>query len=123
VDRRRHGRQEHRLVEVFDTVGHLNADWQPLITCVARVSRLTYEKDTRSGLVPIPVGPTPLRKAWQINTLPAPHRPTGIGAKRYGRPVRRSATTPARSASTPRPSLVPSALIGALRIGIITFAT
>jgi predicted transposase YbfD/YdcC len=52
VDRRRHGRQEHRLVEVFDTVGHLNADWQPLITCVARVSRLTDEKHTRSGLWP-----------------------------------------------------------------------
>ena len=52
VDRRRHGRQEHRLVEVFDTAGQLNAEWQPLITCVARVSRLTFEKDTRSGLWP-----------------------------------------------------------------------
>jgi predicted transposase YbfD/YdcC len=52
VDRRRHGRQEHRLVEVFDTAGQLDADWQPLIPCVARISRLTYEKDTRSGLWP-----------------------------------------------------------------------
>ena len=52
VDRRRHGRQEHRLVEVFDTAGHLDAEWQPLIACVARVSRLTFEKDTRSGLWP-----------------------------------------------------------------------
>jgi predicted transposase YbfD/YdcC len=52
VDRRRHGRQEHRLVEVFDTAGHLDAEWQPLITCVARVSRLTFAKDTRSGLWP-----------------------------------------------------------------------
>ena len=26
VDRRRHGRQEHRLVEVFDTAGQLAAD-------------------------------------------------------------------------------------------------
>jgi predicted transposase YbfD/YdcC len=52
VDRRRHGRQEHRLVEVFDTVGHLDAAWQPLVACVARVSRLTFEKDTRSGLWP-----------------------------------------------------------------------
>ena len=50
VDRRRHGRQEHRLVEVFDTAGQLDAEWQPLIACVARVSRLTFEKDTRSGL-------------------------------------------------------------------------
>src|SRR3954452_12896380 len=30
----------------------LNPEWQPLITCVARVSRLTFEKDTRSGLWP-----------------------------------------------------------------------
>jgi predicted transposase YbfD/YdcC len=52
VDRRRHGRQEHRVIEVFDTAGHLDAEWQPLIACVARVSRLTYEKDTRSGLWP-----------------------------------------------------------------------
>ena len=44
VDRRRHGRQEHRLVEVFDTAGQLDAPWQPLIACVARVSRLTYTK-------------------------------------------------------------------------------
>jgi predicted transposase YbfD/YdcC len=52
VDRRRHGRQEHRLVEVFDTAGQLDTEWQPLIACVARVSRLTFEKDTRSGLWP-----------------------------------------------------------------------
>ena len=52
VDRRRHGRQEHRLVEVFDTPGHLDAAWQPLVACVARISRLTFEKDTRSGLWP-----------------------------------------------------------------------
>jgi predicted transposase YbfD/YdcC len=50
VDRRRHGRQEHRLVEVFDTAGQLDPEWQPLIACVVRVSRLTFEKDTRSGL-------------------------------------------------------------------------
>src|SRR3954470_10717667 len=30
----------------------LDAEWQPLIACVARVSRLTFEKDTRSGLWP-----------------------------------------------------------------------
>ena len=50
VDRRRHGRQEQRRVEVFDTAGQLDAPWQPLVSCVARVSRLTYIKDTRSGL-------------------------------------------------------------------------
>ncbi len=52
VDRRRHGRQEHRVVEVFDAAGRLDGEWQPLIACVARVSRLTYAKDTRSGLWP-----------------------------------------------------------------------
>src|SRR3954451_6520182 len=30
----------------------LDPEWQPLITCIARVSRLTFEKDTRSGLWP-----------------------------------------------------------------------
>ncbi len=55
VDRGRHGRQEHgrqkhRRVEVFDTAGQLNAPWQTLIRRVARVSRLTCIKDTRSGL-------------------------------------------------------------------------
>jgi predicted transposase YbfD/YdcC len=52
VDRHRHGRQEHRRVEVFDTAGQMNAPWKKLIACVARVSRLTYVKDTRSGLWP-----------------------------------------------------------------------
>jgi len=50
VDRRRHGRQEHRRVEVFDTAGQLDAPWQALVSCVAPVSRLTYIKDTRTGL-------------------------------------------------------------------------
>ena len=50
VDRRRHGRQEHRRVEVFDTTGQLDAPWQALVSCVARVSRLTYIKDTSTGL-------------------------------------------------------------------------
>jgi predicted transposase YbfD/YdcC len=35
VDRHRHGRQEHRLIEVFDTAGHLDAEWQPLIESAA----------------------------------------------------------------------------------------
>jgi len=52
VDRGRYGRQEHRRVEVFDTAGQLDAPWQALVSCVARVSRLTYIKDTRSGLWP-----------------------------------------------------------------------
>ena len=50
VDRGRHGRQEHRHVEVFDTAGLLDPPWQALVSCVARVSRLTYLKNTRTGL-------------------------------------------------------------------------
>jgi hypothetical protein len=50
VDRRRHGRQEHRLTEVFEVAGRLSPEWQPLIACMARISRLTWTKDTRSGL-------------------------------------------------------------------------
>jgi predicted transposase YbfD/YdcC len=52
VDRHRHGRQEHRIVERFEVADHLDADWSSHIACVARVSRLTYMKDTRSGLWP-----------------------------------------------------------------------
>ena len=50
LDRGRHGRQEHRRVEVFNTTGQLDAPWETLISCVARVSRLTYIKNTRTGL-------------------------------------------------------------------------
>jgi predicted transposase YbfD/YdcC len=50
VDRRRHGRQEHRLTEVIEVAGRLSPEWQPLIACMARISRLTWTKDTRSGL-------------------------------------------------------------------------
>jgi len=35
MDRRRHGRQKHRRVEVFDTAGQLDAPWQTLISRVA----------------------------------------------------------------------------------------
>ena len=34
---------------MFDTAGQLDAPWQALVSCVARVSRLTYIKDTCSG--------------------------------------------------------------------------
>ena len=52
TDRRRHGRQEHRRVEVFDAADHLDADWASHVACVVRVSRLTDLKDTPSGLWP-----------------------------------------------------------------------
>ena len=50
VDRHRHGRQEHRLTEVFEVDGRLGPEWQPLIACAARIARLTWLKNTRSGL-------------------------------------------------------------------------
>src|SRR3954469_20420935 len=50
VDRGRHGRQEHRRVEVFAVEGGLDPDWRPWIACAARVSRLSWCKDTRAGL-------------------------------------------------------------------------
>ena len=50
VDRGRHGRQEHRRVEVFAVQGRLAPDWRPWIARAARVSRLSWCKDTRAGL-------------------------------------------------------------------------
>lgn len=49
VDRHRHGRQEHRRVEVFAAGHRLGPDWADLITVVARVTRLTWHKHTQSG--------------------------------------------------------------------------
>ena len=50
TDRGRHGRQEHRRVEVFEVEGGLDPDWRPWIAAVARVARLSWCKDTRTGL-------------------------------------------------------------------------
>lgn len=50
VDRKRHGRQEHRRVETFDVAGRLGSDWGGLVVTVVRVTRLTWHKDTKSGL-------------------------------------------------------------------------
>ena len=50
VDRGRHGRQEHRRVEVFAVEGRLDPDWRPWVACAARVARLSWCKDTRAGL-------------------------------------------------------------------------
>ena len=50
VDRGRHGRQEHRRVEVFEVEGRLERGWRPWVACAARVTRLTWRKDTRTGL-------------------------------------------------------------------------
>ncbi len=51
IDRHAHGRQEHRRVETFDIPAEtLDPDWDGLIVAVIRVSRLTWDKDTKSGL-------------------------------------------------------------------------
>jgi predicted transposase YbfD/YdcC len=50
VDRGRHGREEHRRVETFAVADRLPPDWQGLIACAARITRLSWCKDTRTGL-------------------------------------------------------------------------
>jgi hypothetical protein len=50
VDRRRHGREEHRRVELFAVAGRLPPAWQGVIACAARITRLSWCKDTRTGL-------------------------------------------------------------------------
>ena len=49
ADRGRHGRQEHRRVEVFEVADRLPPEWRGTIACAARVSRLSWCKDTRAG--------------------------------------------------------------------------
>jgi predicted transposase YbfD/YdcC len=49
VDRHAHGREEHRRIEVF-TADRLDPDWRPFVACIARVSRRTLCRDTRTGL-------------------------------------------------------------------------
>ena len=53
ADRGRHGRQEHRRVEVFAVADRLPSEWRGTIACAARVSRLTacLSRDRRA--VPI----------------------------------------------------------------------
>ncbi len=50
VDRRRHGREEHRWVERFAVAGRLPSEWQAVVACAARITRLSWCKDTRAGL-------------------------------------------------------------------------
>ena len=49
VDPRSHGRPETRTLETFDVRGKLDAEWDGLIVHAARVTRLTWHKDTKSG--------------------------------------------------------------------------
>src|SRR3954470_7752269 len=48
ADRGRHGRQEHRRVEVFAVADRLPPEWRGTIACAAPVSRLSWWKDTRA---------------------------------------------------------------------------
>jgi hypothetical protein len=50
TDRGRHGRQEHRRVEVFAVEGRLPPGWRRAIARAARVSRSCWCEDTRTGL-------------------------------------------------------------------------
>jgi predicted transposase YbfD/YdcC len=50
IDKKRHGRHEHRLVETFDAAGRLGPDWKGLIKTAVRVTRHTWRKDTKTGL-------------------------------------------------------------------------
>jgi predicted transposase YbfD/YdcC len=45
-----HGRQERRQVETFDIAGSLGPDWDELVVTAARVTRLTWHKDTTDGM-------------------------------------------------------------------------
>src|SRR4051794_41550814 len=50
ADRGRHGRQEHRRVEVFAVADQLPPEWRGTIARAARISRLSWCKDTRARL-------------------------------------------------------------------------
>lgn len=50
VDRRRHGREEHRRVETCAVTDRLPPEWQAIVACAARITRLSWCKDTRTGL-------------------------------------------------------------------------
>ena len=53
ADRGRHGRREHRRVEVFEVEeGRLPPGWRGTIAGAARVSRLSWCRDTRTGRWP-----------------------------------------------------------------------
>jgi predicted transposase YbfD/YdcC len=76
VDRRRHGREEHRRAETFAVTDRLPSEWQGLIACAARITRLSWCKDTRTGL-------------WQARRETAYYvSQIELTAERFGRAVR-----------------------------------
>jgi predicted transposase YbfD/YdcC len=50
VDRHAHGREEHRRVEIFTVGDHLDPAWRPYVARVARITRRSLCRDTRTGL-------------------------------------------------------------------------
>src|SRR3954447_15235940 len=50
ADRGRHGRQEHRRVEVFAVADQLPPEWRGTTARAARIARLSWCKDPRAGL-------------------------------------------------------------------------
>jgi predicted transposase YbfD/YdcC len=76
VDRGRHGREEHRRVELFAVAGRLPPEWREVIACAARITRLSWCKDTRTGL-------------WQARREVAYYvSQIGLDAESFGRAVR-----------------------------------
>ena len=49
-DKIAHGRQERRRVETFDVAGCLGPDWNELVVTAARLTRLTWHKNTKDGM-------------------------------------------------------------------------
>ena len=73
---RGHGREEHRQVDLFAVAGRLPPEWQAVIACAARITRLSWCKDTRTGL-------------WQARQEVAYHvSQIGVTAEEFGRAVR-----------------------------------
>ena len=76
VDRGRHGREEHRRVELFAVAGRLPPEWREVVACAARITRLAWCKDTRTGLW------RPRREvAYYVSQI-------GLTAEAFGRAVR-----------------------------------
>ena len=76
VDRGRHGREEHRRVELFAVAGRLPPEWREVVACAARITRLSWCKDTRTGLW------RPRREvAYYVSQI-------GLTAESFGRAVR-----------------------------------
>lgn len=76
VDRGRHGREEHRRVELFAVAGRLPPEWREVVACAARITRLSWCKDTRTGL-------------WRPRREVAYHvSQVGLTAEAFGRAVR-----------------------------------